>query len=193
MNICMLKLLLLCVTWEHKTELFHLDYTSARTLKTLLLPICSIFKLFSETSWQRKFIVSLKQTKTEFFCPTRLWCKDCPKLLFVYVLSQYSLLLLLLLLYKGPFIYKYEYICLWSQKLYFMSIFHSLTEPRSKQAFLKENKICWKMSHPQAIQDIDEFVSSWEQFWRNVASHHLLTNGCSAVNGCRQNESPNSC
>ncbi len=22
--------------------------------------------------------------------------------------------------------------------------------------------------------------------------HHLLSNGCSAVNGCRQNESPNS-
>ncbi len=26
----------------------------------------------------------------------------------------------------------------------------------------------------------------------NVAFHHLLSNGCSAVNGCRQNESPNS-
>ncbi len=24
------------------------------------------------------------------------------------------------------------------------------------------------------------------QIWRNVALHHLLTNGCSAVNGCRQ-------
>ncbi len=29
------------------------------------------------------------------------------------------------------------------------------------------------------------------QIWRNVALHHLLSNGCSAVNGCRQNESPN--
>uniref|UniRef100_A0A9J7ZQK3 PH domain leucine-rich repeat-containing protein phosphatase 2 n=1 Tax=Cyprinus carpio carpio TaxID=630221 RepID=A0A9J7ZQK3_CYPCA len=28
-------------------------------------------------------------------------------------------------------------------------------------------------------------------FIRNVALHHLLTNGCSAVNGCSQNESPN--
>ncbi len=27
---------------------------------------------------------------------------------------------------------------------------------------------------------------------RNVALYHLLTNGSSAVNGCRQNESPNS-
>ncbi len=27
---------------------------------------------------------------------------------------------------------------------------------------------------------------------RNSALHHLLSNGCSAVNGCRQNESPNS-
>ncbi len=29
------------------------------------------------------------------------------------------------------------------------------------------------------------------QIWRNVALHHLLSNGSSAVNGCRQNESPN--
>ncbi len=53
-------------------------------------------------------------------------------------------------------------------------------------------KICWKFTHPQAIQDVDEFVLSPEQIWRNVALHHLLTNGSSAVNGCRQNESPNS-
>ncbi len=39
---------------------------------------------------------------------------------------------------------------------------------------------------------IVEFVCSSDQIWRNVASHHLLTDGCSAVNGCRQNESPNS-
>ncbi len=30
------------------------------------------------------------------------------------------------------------------------------------------------------------------QIWRNVAFHHLLSNRSSAVNGCRQNESPNS-
>ncbi len=35
-------------------------------------------------------------------------------------------------------------------------------------------------------QDVDEFVSSWEQIWRNVALHYTV------VNGCRQNESPNS-
>ncbi len=45
--------------------------------------------------------------------------------------------------------------------------------------------ICWKFTHPQNIQDVDEFA------W-NVALHHLLTSGSSAVNGCRQNESPNS-
>ncbi len=45
----------------------------------------------------------------------------------------------------------------------------------------------------QAVKDVvDEFVSSPEQIWRNVALHLLLTNGSSAVNGCRQNESPNS-
>ncbi len=46
--------------------------------------------------------------------------------------------------------------------------------------------------YPQAIQDVDEFVSSLKQIWRNVALQQLLTNGSSAVNGCRQNESPNS-
>ncbi len=46
-----------------------------------------------------------------------------------------------------------------------------------------------KFAHPQAIQDVDEFISSSEQIWRNLALHHLPTNGSSAVNGCRQNES----
>ncbi len=53
-------------------------------------------------------------------------------------------------------------------------------------------KICWRWSHPHAIQDVDKFVSSSEKIWRNLVSLHLLTNGSSAVNGCRQNESPNS-
>ncbi len=52
--------------------------------------------------------------------------------------------------------------------------------------------ICWKYTHFQAIQDENEFISLSEQIWRNLALHHLLTNGSSAVNGCRQNESPNS-
>ncbi len=47
-------------------------------------------------------------------------------------------------------------------------------------------KICWKVTHTQAIQDVDEFVSLSELIWRNVALHHLLTNGSSAVNGCHQ-------
>ncbi len=33
---------------------------------------------------------------------------------------------------------------------------------------------CWKYTYHQAMQDVDEFVSSSEQIWRNV--HHLLTN-----------------
>ncbi len=45
--------------------------------------------------------------------------------------------------------------------------------------------------YTQVIQDVDEFVSSSEQIWINLAFHHLLTNGSSAVNGCRQNESKN--
>ncbi len=47
-------------------------------------------------------------------------------------------------------------------------------------------------THPQAKQDVDEFDCSSEQIWRNLALHHLLINGSSAVNGCRHNESPNS-
>ncbi len=31
-------------------------------------------------------------------------------------------------------------------------------------------------THPQAIQDVDEFISSWEQIWRNLALHPLPTN-----------------
>ncbi len=46
-------------------------------------------------------------------------------------------------------------------------------------------------SNDIVIQDVDEFDSSWEQIWRNVAFYHMLINRLSAVNGCRQNESPN--
>ncbi len=53
-------------------------------------------------------------------------------------------------------------------------------------------KICWKFTHLQAIQDVDEYGSSLEQTWKNVALHNVLANRSSAVNGCRQNESPNS-
>ncbi len=33
---------------------------------------------------------------------------------------------------------------------------------------VKKNKIknCWKCTHPQAIQDVDEFVSSLEQVFK---------------------------
>ncbi len=31
-------------------------------------------------------------------------------------------------------------------------------------------------------------TQTFHPIWRNVALHHLLSNGCSAVNGCRQNE-----
>ncbi len=39
-------------------------------------------------------------------------------------------------------------------------------------------------------EKLESDVSSSEQIWKNVALHHLLTNGSSAVNGCRQNEIP---
>jgi len=49
-----------------------------------------------------------------------------------------------------------------------------------------------KINNPLASQDVDKFVSSSDQILRNLALHHLLTNGSTAVNGCRQNESTNS-
>ncbi len=42
----------------------------------------------------------------------------------------------------------------------------------------------WK--YTEAIQDVAEFFASSERIWRNLALHHLLTNGSFAVNGCRQ-------
>jgi len=50
-------------------------------------------------------------------------------------------------------------------------------------------KICGLFTHPQAIQDINEFACSSEKIWKKFTLHHLLTSGSSAVNGCRQNES----
>uniref|UniRef100_A0A672PEH8 Anaphase-promoting complex subunit 16 n=2 Tax=Cyprininae TaxID=2743694 RepID=A0A672PEH8_SINGR len=44
-------------------------------------------------------------------------------------------------------------------------------------------KMCSRSGHPRL---------NLHQVWRNVALHQCLSNGCSAVNGCRQNESPNS-
>ncbi len=51
-------------------------------------------------------------------------------------------------------------------------------------------KSCWKYTHPEAIKDLDEFISRTDL--EKFALHHLLTDGSSAVNGCRQNKSPNS-
>ncbi len=45
--------------------------------------------------------------------------------------------------------------------------------------FLKENENLLKI--------VTRRIS--KQIWRNVALYHLLNNGCSVVNGCRQNES----
>ncbi len=52
---------------------------------------------------------------------------------------------------------------------------------------VKKKKKKLKNNLPQAIKDVVDFVSSsdLEKFY------HLLTSGSSTVNGCRQNESPN--
>ncbi len=51
-------------------------------------------------------------------------------------------------------------------------------------------KNCLQFTYPQDIQNVDDFVSPSEQIWINLALNHLLTNGSSAENRCRQNESP---
>ncbi len=58
-----------------------------------------------------------------------------------------------------------------------------------KKRFNQKWKFAENILILSSIQYIDEFVSSSEQIWSNVESHHLLTNESSAVNGCRQNES----
>uniref|UniRef100_A0A9J8DAN6 Programmed cell death 10b n=1 Tax=Cyprinus carpio carpio TaxID=630221 RepID=A0A9J8DAN6_CYPCA len=49
----------------------------------------------------------------------------------------------------------------------------------------------YQYQNRRVIKDAGEIVSSWEWTFRNLALHHLLINGSSAVNGCHQNESPN--
>ncbi len=49
-------------------------------------------------------------------------------------------------------------------------------------------KICWKRIHHQVIQNVDEFIF----IFIIIIIRFGETNGSSAVNGCRQNESPNS-
>lgn len=51
-------------------------------------------------------------------------------------------------------------------------------------------QMSWNLTHHQAIHDVDEFV--FQQIFLNVSLHHLLTPGFPAVNGRRQNASPNS-
>ncbi len=56
-----------------------------------------------------------------------------------------------------------------------------------KRSSSHKNKHLMKMflstGHPRC-----RWVCFYTQIWRNLALHHLLTNGSSAVNGCRQNE-----
>ncbi len=51
-----------------------------------------------------------------------------------------------------------------------------------KEQFTQKWKFAENVLHPRAIEDQDEFVSSSD-------SDKCLSNGCFAVNGCRQNES----
>ncbi len=56
-----------------------------------------------------------------------------------------------------------------------------------KGNYSPKNETLLKMCSPSGHQRC-RWVSSQEQIWRNLVLHHFLTNGSSAVNGCRQNE-----
>ncbi len=61
---------------------------------------------------------------------------------------------------------------------------HWLCHTCSFQYSSPKNETWGKGFHPQPCNP--------EQIWIHLSLHHLLTSGLSAVNGCRQNESPNS-
>ncbi len=42
-----------------------------------------------------------------------------------------------------------------------------------KEIVYPKVQIYRKCTHPQTIQDVDEFVSLLEQIWRNIASNYL--------------------
>ncbi len=74
-----------------------------------------------------------------------------------------------------------------------LKVIHNDIQTQIKETVHPELEICWKSTHAQAIKDVSIYLSIYlsEQIWKNLASHYLLINGSFAVNGCRQNESPN--
>ncbi len=84
----------------------------------------------------------------------------------------------------------FQFFVLWAARSsFFVTAWKTIKVTEILISYLKGTvhpkvQTCWKCTHPQAIHDVFEFFSS--------SLHHLLTNGSSAVNGCRQNESPNS-
>ncbi len=88
---------------------------------------------------------------------------------------------------------------LWNKSLWFVfDRIHFHCMDKNYWIVLLRNKKFRMKSSPQKedllkiYSNSDEFVSSLEEIWRNVTLHYLLTKGSSAVNGCRESESPNS-
>ncbi len=74
--------------------------------------------------------------------------------------------------------------------IFFLSTYWIIHTLISVKICLTPQKNLLKCTHLQAIQDVDEFVLlDLEKV--SITVHHLLTNGSSAVNGCRQNKSTN--
>ncbi len=105
-----------------------------------------------------------------------LWCK-------LEVLAAITPVFYVMILKK--YILKSKIICSFSAQKHFVSSVLK-TVVLFKGNFHPKIKRFRKCTYSPAIQDVDEFVSSSEQIWRNLALHYLLTYGSSAVNGCHR-------
>ncbi len=79
--------------------------------------------------------------------------------------------------------------------MYFLPLYHLFTNGWVPSEWVNGCRQKWKFGENALIllppKDVEEFVSSSEYIYL-IAFNHFLTNGSSAVNGCRQNESRNS-
>ncbi len=105
--------------------------------------------------------------------------------------------------------FKYIFLFLWNTKGEFIRNILNTIEIQDSQMTKKDFESCqWSVRFVRYITSLRHTrkcirVIKWrpnvilkhsfkEQIWRNLTLRHLLISGSSAVNGCRQNESPKS-
>ncbi len=70
-------------------------------------------------------------------------------------------------------------------ELYVIEMYIAMT--RLEERVNPKLKIGWQFTHPHVILDVESFYFFHQNIF--ISLYHLLTNGSSAVNECRQNES----